>query len=125
MAEPVHTIDTQHGDTVVRFLQVAASIGRAPCRVSCLTPASAQHDAQFDYYGKRLATCSSDRSIKVYDVSGSEYKYLAELKGYVYVKQQRCRRFATWQRRPARYSGLVKPPQHKNTQSHHTSYLQS
>lgn len=26
------------------------------------------HDAQFDYYGKRLATCSSDRTVKVFDV---------------------------------------------------------
>ncbi|KIK04445.1 hypothetical protein K443DRAFT_4603 [Laccaria amethystina LaAM-08-1] len=26
------------------------------------------HDAQLDYYGKRLATCSSDRSVKVFDV---------------------------------------------------------
>lgn len=29
-----------------------------------------QHDAQLDYYGKRLATCSSDRTVKVYDVTG-------------------------------------------------------
>lgn len=27
------------------------------------------HDAQLDYYGKRLATCSSDRTIKVFDLS--------------------------------------------------------
>ncbi|KAN0060058.1 GTPase-activating protein S13 [Thecaphora frezii] len=26
------------------------------------------HDAQLDFYGKRLATCSSDRSVKVFDV---------------------------------------------------------
>jgi len=26
------------------------------------------HDAQLDYYGKRLATCSSDRTVKVFDV---------------------------------------------------------
>lgn len=26
------------------------------------------HDAQLDYYGRRLATCSSDRSVKVFDV---------------------------------------------------------
>ncbi|KAL9938251.1 hypothetical protein V8E36_002874 [Tilletia maclaganii] len=26
------------------------------------------HDAQLDFYGKRLATCSSDRTIKVFDV---------------------------------------------------------
>jgi protein transport protein SEC13 len=28
-----------------------------------------QHDVQLDYYGKRLATCSSDRMIKIFDVS--------------------------------------------------------
>jgi len=27
------------------------------------------HDAQLDYYGKRLATCSSDRTVKVFDVA--------------------------------------------------------
>jgi hypothetical protein len=30
-----------------------------------LTLYDAQHDVQLDYYGKRLATCSSDRQIKV------------------------------------------------------------
>ncbi len=64
---------------------------------SFTTQLCAQHDAQFDYYGKRLATCSSDRSIKVYDVSGSEYKYLAELKGY--AMQSGTPAFhASWQR---------------------------
>lgn len=27
-----------------------------------------QHDAQLDFYGSKLATCSSDRTIKVFDV---------------------------------------------------------
>lgn len=27
-----------------------------------------QHDAQLDYYGKRLATCSSDKTIKIFSV---------------------------------------------------------
>ncbi|KAI0791245.1 protein transporter SEC13 [Abortiporus biennis] len=30
------------------------------------------HDAQLDYYGKRLATCSSDRTVKVFDVVNGE-----------------------------------------------------
>lgn len=30
------------------------------------------HDAQLDYYGKRLATCSSDRTIKIFDVVNGE-----------------------------------------------------
>jgi hypothetical protein len=37
-----------------------------------------QHDAQMDFYGKRLATCSSDRTVKVFDVvdpSAVEPKY--------------------------------------------------
>lgn len=31
-----------------------------------------KHDAQYDYYGKRIATCSSDGYIKVFDVSKPE-----------------------------------------------------
>ena len=42
-----------------------------------------QHDAQLDYYGRKLATCSSDRTIKVYDVSGDETAQSAELGGCV------------------------------------------
>jgi protein transport protein SEC13 len=38
-----------------------------------------QHDAQLDYYGRKLATCSSDRTIKVYEVSGEEHVLTAEL----------------------------------------------
>lgn len=41
------------------------------------------HDVQLDYYGKRLATCSSDRTVKVYDVvEGGERKQVADLKGH-------------------------------------------
>ena len=31
------------------------------------------HDCQFDYYSKKLATCSSDRTIKIFDVNGDIY----------------------------------------------------
>lgn len=27
-----------------------------------------KHDAQLDFYGRKLATCSSDRTVKVFDV---------------------------------------------------------
>jgi len=39
------------------------------------------HDVQLDYYGKRLATCSSDRMIKIFDVSAdqSEQKLSANI----------------------------------------------
>eukprot|EP00122_Pirum_gemmata_P002600 Pgem_evm1s2342 len=38
------------------------------------------HDAQMDYYGKRLATCSSDRTIKVFDVENGAYTLKATLR---------------------------------------------
>merc|ERR1719502_1762344 len=44
------------------------------------------HDAQLDYYGKRLATCSSDRSVKVFQVEGegaaAQHSLLQDLKGH-------------------------------------------
>lgn len=42
-----------------------------------------QHDAQMDYYGIRLATCSSDRTVKIFDVRNGAQKIVATLKGYV------------------------------------------
>jgi protein transport protein SEC13 len=38
------------------------------------------HDVQLDYYGRRLATCSSDRRVKVFDASSGAQ--LAELSGH-------------------------------------------
>ena len=40
------------------------------------------HDAQMDYYGTRLATCSSDRSIKIFDVKGKEQTLIADLRDH-------------------------------------------
>ncbi|CAG8484714.1 14722_t:CDS:2, partial [Racocetra fulgida] len=39
------------------------------------------HDAQLDYYGKRLATCSSDRSIKIFEIEGENRQEIVTLKG--------------------------------------------
>lgn len=33
-----------------------------------------QHDAQLDYYGKRLATCSSDKTVRIFNVVKGEAK---------------------------------------------------
>ena len=41
-----------------------------------------QHDAQLNFYGRRLATCSSDRTIKIFDVAGDTNALVAELKGH-------------------------------------------
>lgn len=40
------------------------------------------HDAEVDYYGLRLATCSSDHSIKVYDIKNGTHNLLDDLKGH-------------------------------------------
>jgi len=41
------------------------------------------HDAQLDYYGKRLATCSSDRSIRIFDVHSSNAQTLtSQIRGH-------------------------------------------
>lgn len=40
------------------------------------------HDAQLDYYGRKLATCSSDRTIKVFDIVGDNHTHLADLRGH-------------------------------------------
>ncbi|KDD73768.1 hypothetical protein H632_c1854p2, partial [Helicosporidium sp. ATCC 50920] len=44
--------------------------------------ADAVNDAAFDYYGKRLATCSSDHGIKIFDVIGDQVTHLADLVGH-------------------------------------------
>jgi len=40
------------------------------------------HDAQLDYYGKHLATCSTDRTIKIFNVAGESHVHLADLIGH-------------------------------------------
>ena len=43
-----------------------------------------QHDAQLDYYGRRLATASSDRSIRIFDVEADDsYRLADSLQAYV------------------------------------------
>ena len=40
------------------------------------------HDAQLDFYSRRLATCSSDRTIKIFAVSDEGNQYLNDLQGH-------------------------------------------
>ncbi|KAG5461891.1 MAG: WD40-repeat-containing domain protein, partial [Olpidium bornovanus] len=42
----------------------------------------AQHDAQMDYYGKKLATCSSDRTIRVFEMEDEGFTQIGHLKGW-------------------------------------------
>lgn len=39
------------------------------------------HDAVLDYYGRRLATCSSDKTIQIFDVDGDQHRLTETLKG--------------------------------------------
>nr|G0SA60.2 RecName: Full=Protein transport protein SEC13 [Thermochaetoides thermophila DSM 1495]AEL00687.1 Sec13p [Thermochaetoides thermophila] len=40
------------------------------------------HDAVLDYYGRRLATCSSDRTIKIFEIDGDSQRLTETLKGH-------------------------------------------
>jgi len=40
-----------------------------------------QHDAVLDYYGRRLATCSSDKTIKIFEVEGEKHTLVETLRG--------------------------------------------
>jgi protein transport protein SEC13 len=48
-----------------------------------LIPFALQHDAQLDYYGKRLATCSSDRSVRIFDVVEGQQQTASRTPGSV------------------------------------------
>jgi protein transport protein SEC13 len=52
MAQAITSFDAGHGDTV--------------------------HDVQLDYYGRRIATASSDRTIKVFDIDGDQARDTAQ-----------------------------------------------
>jgi WD40 repeat protein len=41
------------------------------------------HDAVLDYYGRRLATCSSDKTIKIFEIDGDQHRLTETLKGYI------------------------------------------
>ncbi|KAH7330348.1 transport protein-like protein SEC13 [Rhexocercosporidium sp. MPI-PUGE-AT-0058] len=40
------------------------------------------HDAVLDYYGRRLATCSSDKTVKIFEVEGESHRLTETLKGH-------------------------------------------
>lgn len=40
------------------------------------------HDSQFDYYGRRLATCSSDGLVRVFSIEGEHSQHVADLRGH-------------------------------------------
>ena len=46
-------------------------------------PSIRQHDAQMNFYGTKLATCSSDRALRIFDVSLGQQKLVTTLVGLV------------------------------------------
>ena len=86
-------IPTAHEDLIVRRAHWNSRAGPLRSHFNqsshssgppCPRRLASQHDGQLDYYGKRLATCSSDRTVKIYDVmEGGERKQVADLKGCV------------------------------------------
>nr|QBH74139.1 protein transport protein sec13 [Nicoletia phytophila] len=40
------------------------------------------HDAAMDFYGTRLATCSSDHSVKIFDIKNGSHTLIADLQGH-------------------------------------------
>jgi protein transport protein SEC13 len=51
-----------------------------------------QHDAVLDYYGRRLATCSSDKTIKIFEVEGDKHTLVETLRGYVTATDRHAER---------------------------------
>lgn len=41
------------------------------------------HDAEMDYYGLKLATCSSDNSVKIFDLKNGTQSLVTVLKGHI------------------------------------------
>lgn len=56
MVSILNTVETGHGDVI--------------------------HDAEMDYYGLRLATCSSDQTVKIYNLKNGTQNLIADLKGH-------------------------------------------
>lgn len=69
-------------------MQVASFLLAAMATTEVLVPTGHSdliHDAQYDFYGKRVATCSSDRTIKIFDAAPTgEFTQTGELTGCVW-----------------------------------------
>lgn len=74
------------------------------------------HDAQLDYYGKVLATASSDGTIRLWNVSSDPPQFLSELRGHDGPVWQVTKATASAVKRSRRasclsFSGCVVTPQ--------------
>ena len=70
MSSNAISIDTQHGDMIV---------------CSIFKDNLTQHDVQLDYYGKMLATCSSDNTIRIYSIEDGGAELITEINEYQFI----------------------------------------
>lgn len=79
----INTVDTSHEDMIVSIsIHLYFYCIFFSTLHDCDLWFCVQHDAQMDYYGTRLATCSSDRSVKIFDVKNGGQILVADLRGY-------------------------------------------
>lgn len=79
------SLDTQHQDMIVCeilfLILFFLKFHHFLYKILILLLFFFQHDAQFDYYARKLATSSSDRTIRIFDVSAESPVLQAELRG--------------------------------------------
>ncbi|KAL7562822.1 hypothetical protein ACA910_002444 [Epithemia clementina (nom. ined.)] len=91
-APPSSSSNTQYTNEAASPAAAAAAAAAAPTSASFAIETHHEdiiHDMQMDFYGTKLATCSSDRTIKVFNVSSSStdgsagsYELVATLQGH-------------------------------------------
>lgn len=88
------TVDSGHQDMVLlnpagfhhlRLNQEQRDESSGPLTFSMICQV---HDVQLDYYGRRLATCSTDTTVKIFDVVGEQLLPVAG--EYFEFKYQQC-----------------------------------
>ncbi|CAL9779646.1 unnamed protein product [Musa acuminata subsp. burmannicoides] len=83
MGEPAMALSkTRSSSSSRENLQEKYQTGKMPSQKIETGHQDVVHDVAMDYYGKRLATASSDMTIKIVGVSGSSHQHLATLSGH-------------------------------------------
>lgn len=63
------------------WLWVSDLTERVPAALGVNSLSRPKHDAQLDYYSRRLATASSDHTIKIFDIDGDSQRLVETLTG--------------------------------------------
>ncbi|KAJ9489271.1 hypothetical protein VN97_g4013 [Penicillium thymicola] len=82
LAERERATPTPRASTAVKFIVCSIQSNMAtPQVISNSGHEEMIHDAGLDYYGRRLATCSSDKTIKIFEIEGESHRLVETLKG--------------------------------------------